>query len=164
MYSTTTANYHNPAMHMYHIYFHKKWEKKLYYPQREKEIKKLYPAVSTSQLKQLAVLTRGKAQQDFVNAVTGFMNGEKIENDPSLRSNTCDCITGVWNEHLLTRKEYAGIIGGAGFKMEYSPGFWDTHYNSTVINMLVACLNKIISLTGNRGVLISPFVNVIAYN
>lgn len=164
VFSTTTANYHNPVMRWYHIHIHHKWEKIAYKKQRKEEIKKIYPAATAAQIDNIAVLTRGKAQKDFTEAVKMSMSGKAIIQDSTVRSNSCDCITGVWNEHLLTKKEYQAIINNAGFKMEYTPGYWDTHYTSAVMNIMAKFFNTIILRLGNRGIILSPFVNVIAYN
>ena len=163
-YSTTTANYHNPFMRWYHIQIHKKGETGGYRQQRMDEIKKIHPSITGGQLEKVTLLTRGKGQKDFVDAVNDFFSGKQIETDSHLRSNTCNCITGVWNEHLLTKKEYKSIINAAGFKMEYAPGYWDTHYKSPVMNMAAKVFNKIILLLGNKGIILSPFINVMTYN
>lgn len=163
-YSTTTANFHNPAMRLYHVYIHKKWEKIFYRKQRIEEIKKLYPDIAENKLEALAEQTRGKGQRDFIQSVNVLVSGRAIEKDTTLRTNSCDCLTGVWNEHLLTKKEYQAIINQAGFKLEYTPGYWDTHYRSAAMNAVARILNRIILLLGNKGVLLSPFVNVTAYN
>lgn len=164
VYSTTTANYQNPLMRWYHLYIHKKYSKH-YLAHRIRQIKNLHPSLSPQQTKNIATLTRGKGQAEFTNAVNRLINGERIEQDSSLRSNDCDCETGVWNEHLLTKKEYEKIIQTAGFKMMYTPGYWDTHYDSSIKNLTGNIFNKIISVTGKKkGAFFSPFVNVIAYN
>ncbi len=165
IYSTTTANFHNPVMRLYHIYIHKKVEKQYYRQQRVDEIKKIKPLITSHQLKKLTEITRGKGQQDFIEAVKNYTGKNANIKDATLRSNTCDCIIGVWSEHLLTKKEYATIVTHAGFKMEFSAGYWDTHYSSTAMNVVAKILNSIILLLGKKnGILISPFVNVVAYN
>lgn len=165
VYSTTTANFHNPVMRLYHIYIHKKVERLYYRQQRIEEIKKLNPAILSNDMTSLAELTRGKGQQDFIDAVSNFTAYKPITVDKSLRTNVCDCINGVWSEHLLTKNEYQGIINTAGFKMVYNAGYWDTHYSSGIKNIMTALLNKIIKLMGvQKGILLSPFVNVAAYN
>ena len=115
-------------------------------------------------MNELIKLTRGKGQKDFIEAVNNFERNGLVKPRKDLRSNTCDCITGVWCEHLLTKKEYTAIINKAGFAVEYSPGYWDTHYKSAVMNLMAAYFNKIILLLGRRGIILSPFVNVLAYN
>lgn len=165
VYSTTTANFHNPVMRLYHIYIHKKVEKQYYRQQRVEEIKKLKPLISPDNLIKLTELTRGKGQQDFIDTVNNFLIHKSIPADPTLRSNVCDCINGVWSEHLLTKNEHGNIIHMAGFKMKYAAGYWDTHYSSGIKNLMSNIFNKIIGLLGNKkGVILSPFVNVTAYN
>lgn len=164
VYSTTTANYQNPLMRWYHVYIHKKYSKH-YLEHRIKEIKKLHPSLSPEQIKNIAILTRGKRQAEFESTVNRLVNGGTIEKDSSLRSNDCDCETGVWNEHLLTKKEYEKIIQKAGFKMMYTAGYWDTHYSSSIKNVTGHIFNKLIGIAGKKqGTFFSPFVNVIAYN
>jgi len=165
VYSTTTANFHNPAMRLYHIYIHKKVEKKYYRQQRVEEIKKIQPLIPVDQLTKLTEFTRGKGQQDFNDTVENYVAGKAIQTDATLRSNTCDCINGVWSEHLLNKKEYATIIMDAGFKMEFSAGYWDTHYSSAAMNVLAKILNSLILMLGKKnGIMLSPFVNVVACN
>jgi len=165
VYSTTTANFHNPVMRWYHIYIHKKVEKLYYKKQRLQEIKKLQPLLTGEKLNELIRLTRGKGQQDFIDTVKNFLNKKPVTIDKSLRTNVCDCLNGVWSEHLLTKKEYDSILKNAGFKMQFTAGYWDTHYSSALKNFLAGVLNKAIVVFGKeRGVIISPFVNVIAYN
>ena len=164
-FSTTTANYHNPAMRWYHIYIHKNAENKAYRHQRTEAIKKMQPLLPAEKQAELVKLTRGKGQQDFVDAVNNFVNGQPVTIDSTLRTNTCDCFTGVWTEHLLTRKEHTQIAAAAGFKIDYTAGYWDTHYSSGAMNLLARVFNKIISLLGkNNAVILSPFVNIVACN
>lgn len=120
--------------------------------------------MTEDQLNRLAELTRGKGQQDFIDAINDFTAGKQITPDKTLHSNTCDCITGVWSEHLLKKNEYAAIINTAGFRMEYTPGYWDTHYSAAAMNILAAAFNKIILLLGKNGIILSPFVNVSTFN
>lgn len=164
IYSSTTANYHNPAMRLYHFLIHKKAERNIYRPQRINEIKKLQPVLQQSQVDILAELTRGKAKEDFISTINNFMNNVMPAKDKSLRTNTCDCINGIWIEHLLTKQEHATFAKNAGFKFEYTAGFWDTHYKSGALNLFARLFNNIISILGKRrAVLISPFVDIIAY-
>jgi len=164
-YATTTANFHNPAMRLYHIYIHKKVERSHYLQQRKEQIKKMKPSLQESEINKLASLTRGKGQQDFVAAVNDFVAGKQIVQATQLRSNTCDCMIGVWSEHLLTKAAYAFIISQSGFTMQFTAGYWDTHYSSAAMNILATIFNRLIIVLGKKnGVLLSPFVNIVAYN
>jgi len=164
IFCTTSANFHNPAMRLKHYLLHKKIEKEQYLPHRKKEIRNIWPGVSPAQLNELAIATRGKAKEDFIIAVDNYKNNKPIEPVPFLRSNTCISITGYWCEHLLSKNEYGSIITNAGYTMDYTAGYWDTHYKSGIMNLLAKFLNLLVGLFGKRGYLFSPFVNVIAYN
>jgi 2-polyprenyl-3-methyl-5-hydroxy-6-metoxy-1,4-benzoquinol methylase len=164
IFSTTTANYHNPAMRFKHYVLHKKVERTIYKDQRKKAIQENWKDISLTQLGELVTKTRGKGANDFITAIDHFKNNESIEPVAYLRTNTCDCFSGSWHEHLLTRKEYEKIITNAGYKIEYTAGYWDTHYSSPVMNVLGKTLNKVIEVFGPTAYFLSPFVNVIAYS
>ncbi len=107
-------------------------------------------------------MTRGKAFVDFTIAIDKYFKKQPIQEVEFLRTNTCDCKTGVWAENLITRKNYADIIQTAGFKVEYTAGFWDTHYKYGLINFITRLLNRLINMSGKKGYWFSPFVNIIA--
>lgn len=162
--STTTANYHNPAMRLNHYFIHTKVEKQQYLPHRKKQIQALWPTVNLTDLNELAAITRGRAKEDFTTAVERYRHNKPITAVPFLRSNTCLSDSGYWCEHLLTKDEYASIIHSAGFKFEYSGGYWDTHYNSVLMNIIGRVMNVLIKLAGSKGYFFAPFVNITAYN
>lgn len=161
-YATTTANYHNPAMRWKHYRYHRKVEKDFYKNQRADFIKELKPGIAEADLVQLVGLTRGKAFADLTDSIELYFNKQPIPLTASLGTNTCDCRTGVWAEHLITRHDYETIITKAGFTLTYTAGFWDTHYRYTVVNLMTRLLNRLIKLTGSRGYWFAPFVNVVA--
>jgi 2-polyprenyl-3-methyl-5-hydroxy-6-metoxy-1,4-benzoquinol methylase len=161
-YSTTTANFHNPAMRLKHHWYHNKVERNFFRKQREELIKEIKPDINTHDLAQLVKQTRGRAFADFTNAIEQYFNKKPMQPDSSLGTNTCDCKTGVWAEHLLTRLQYFGIVEKAGFRATYTAGFWDTHYKYAFVNLVTRCLNRIIKVSGNKGYWFAPFVNVVA--
>ncbi len=164
IFSTTSANYHNPAMRLKHYLLHKKIDKTQYQPIRKKAIEKEWPAVNVPDAKKLLKLTRGKALADFTRAIDDYRHGRRIAPVAYLRTNTCLPGTGLWCEHLLTKNEYKTIINNAGYQLDYSAGYWDTHYASALMNTLAKALNKAITVMGKKGFLLSPFVNIVAYN
>ncbi len=164
VFSTTTANFHNPAMKCLHKRIHTKVEKDVFRNQRKDFIKEKYPTLQDEQLQNLVINTRGKNSADICIAVENFLSGQAIIADPYLYTNTCDLYTGVWAEHLLPVKAYKIIIEYAGFKIEYQGGFWDTHYNAGIINIFTSMLNILIRLLGKPGFRISPFITIIACN
>jgi len=161
-YSTTTANYHNPLMLLKHRLLHKKLEKIQFRQQRQEKLQRVVPGINDKDLEALTELVRGRAFTDFDNAVYAWQQKQAITPVRWLGSNTCDCENGVWAEHIIPRSAYKEIIEGAGYRMEYSAGFWDTHYRYAVFNWTTAVLNRLAGLLGKKGYMITPFVNVIA--
>ncbi len=161
-YATTTANYHNIAMRLKHYWYHNKVEKATYKKQREEYIKESVPGIPSKDLGELVTLTRGRAFADFTNTIDGYLNIKPVPAVEYLGTNTCDCRTGVWAEHLITKKNYFDIIQHAGFTSEYTAGFWDTHYKYTIVNLITGFLNRIIIISGKKGYWFAPFVNVVA--
>ncbi len=161
-YATTTANFHNPAMRLKHFWYHRKVEKTLFKNQRAAYLKELKPGIPDTDLQQLITLTRGKAFEDFTQTVDLYFQNKSIPAVEFLRTNTCDCRTGVWAENLVHRQDYANIIRKAGFEMTYTAGFWDTHYKYKVVNLITGILNRLIKLAGKKGYWFAPFVNITA--
>ena len=161
-FATTTANFNNFAMRLKHYLLHYQVEKKQFKKQREAYIRELKTEINSTDLKQLIELTRGRACEDFTNTVNAYFESKEILPVEFLYSNTCDCRTGQWAEHLITRKDYMNIIKKAGFTATYTAGFWDTHYKSSFVNLFTRGLNTIIKIIGSKGYYLSPFVKVIA--
>lgn len=161
-YATTTANYHNLPMRIKHYWYHNRVEKKMFIKQRGDYIRELVPSVNETDLAQLVKLTRGRAFGDFTGAVENYFNKKNILPVEFLGTNTCDCKTGVWAENLITRQNYTDIIEQAGFKANYTAGFWDTHYRYRLVNVFTSLLNRAIKMTGNKGYWFAPFVNITA--
>lgn len=162
VYSTTTANLHNPAMHLKHILLHRSVENKYFIEQRKQLITARIKDISQTQLDKAIRLTRGKALKDFDNALDEITRTGTVMQPRNLRSNTCDSITGVWAEHLLSKRDYEIITAGAGFTLLYQPGFWDVNYKNAFMNIFSKIMNSLIRISGDSGVLFSPFVSVIA--
>ncbi|MBK7374555.1 MAG: methyltransferase domain-containing protein [Chitinophagaceae bacterium] len=161
-YSTTTANYHNPAMRWKHYWYHHKVEKGFYRKQREEFIKELKPGIGAVDLAKLVKQTRGRAFSDLTDTIEKYFNKQPVQAISPPGSNTCDCRTGVWAEHLITKQQYVQIIEKAGFTATYTAGFWDTHYKYAVVNLFTRLLNGIIKISGSKGYWFAPFVNVVA--
>ncbi len=163
IFSTTSANFHNPAMRLKHYLLHKKIERTQYLPYRKKILQQEWPEITDKQLAQLGTITRGKAKKDFLTAIADYKNVRPVTVVPFLRSNTCLPDSGYWCEHLLPKSAYKTIINKAGFSMEYTAGYWDTNYASPLMNLLGKFLNNLIGLFGKKGYFFSPFVNIVAF-
>ena len=162
-YNTTTANYQNLAMRLKHYRYHYQVEKTVFKKQRADYLKELIPDIKIADLNKLVKLTRGRSFADFTDAVNNYFKKQPVWPVEFLGTNTCDHKNGVWAENLISRKNYYNIIQQAGFIVEYTAGFWDTHYKYGLFNFTTACFNRIIKIIGKKGYWLSPFVNVVAY-
>jgi 2-polyprenyl-3-methyl-5-hydroxy-6-metoxy-1,4-benzoquinol methylase len=161
IYSSTTANFHNPASRIKHILWHRKWEK-YFLPQRQTLIREKIREISEPDLIRLAKATRGLALQDFEDAVESFRD-QGTTPDPSVhRTNTVETSSGVWFEHLLPFDSYRKLISSAQYQLLFEPGFWDTHNTNSVKNLLGTVLNPMVRATGKAGIRLAPFIYVIA--
>ena len=160
VYSSTTANYYNPAALVQHIRWHRKCERR-YLKQRAVLIRKRLPEISAADEKKLARATRGLAVQDLDHAIREFTRGI-LPVPTKYFTNTCDPSNGVWAEHLLTFKQYREAINEKHFKITFQPGFWDTHYAGSLKSAMGKAFNRIINTGGKKAFRLAPFIYVIA--
>ena len=160
VYSSTTANYKNPATRIQHRGLHLKWEK-LYLPRREKMILQTAPALDKSRAHQLALHTKGLAGSDIDHAIENYLRSGKLPDPTPHRTNTCDPTTGAWVEHLLKFDEYRHLLGNR-YEVSFEPGFWDTHYQNPLMNMMGKLLNGLIRMNKTMGFFLASFIYVVA--
>jgi 2-polyprenyl-3-methyl-5-hydroxy-6-metoxy-1,4-benzoquinol methylase len=161
VYSSTTANYHNPASHLKHILWHRKWEKH-FLPQRAALIRDRISGLPENEVLKLAKATRGLALQDFDKAVVNYSTSKTLP-DPSLHNtNTVETSSGVWFEHLLPFESYRKLIPGSRYQLLFEPGFWDTHNQSALKNALGNLLNPLMRFVSKGSIRLAPFIYVIA--
>lgn len=161
VFSSTTANYYNPATHIQHVRWHRKWEK-VYYVQRLELIKQQLTWVDESELTLLATATRGLAGSDLQDAIDKYGQTKLLPDPNEHYTNTCTPDNGIWVEHLLTFKEYRNLLGSANYSITFLPGFWDTHYKRRWKNIFARLFNSIIRMVGIAGFFLAPFIYVIA--
>ena len=160
VFSSTTANYYNPAAHLQHIRWHRKCERR-YLKERAAMIKQILPDISRDDERKLARATRGLAVNDLHNAIATFSKGV-LPVPTRFYTNTCDPSNGVWAEHLLTFEQYRHAINERHFKVTFQPGFWDTHYSSSLKSAMGRAFNRVIAKGGKKSFRLAPFIYVIA--
>lgn len=164
VYGSTTANYQNLPMRIYHYRIHEKAERGFYFEQRRKAIADGDSMLSNKQCRDYALSTRGLAGADFNRALESLKAGHPTPPRPDAAQQYLRLFYGRMVRALLTRREYAQIIKQAGFRMDYSAGFWDTHYRNALMNVAARGLNSIIRWLGpKKAVVLSPFINIVAY-
>lgn len=161
VFSSTTANYRNPASRFKHWILHNRVDRQYYFEARKKIILQKLPGLDETTVKSLASKTRGLALESLNNALEHYQATRELKthNQP-ISSNTCDPETGVWAEHMISFAAYRKIIKEAGYQGGFEAGCWDTHYSNPILNLLGLTLNQFIRL--GAGCFLAPFIYVIA--
>lgn len=162
VYFSTTANIHNPAMHWVHKRIHRKAEQ-TYLDKRRELIGQRIPGIEDQELQRLAAATRGLAMNHFDQAVVQYQQSKSLPDPWIHRTNTCDPENGLWAEHLLPVAEYRGIIEAQGYRLTVLPAFWDTHYGSSIKNVVGKTMNWLTRLLGDKnGLKTTAFIYIVA--
>jgi hypothetical protein len=160
IYSSTTANYRNPASRIKHWLLHNRVDKQYYFEVRKKIILQKLPSLDETTCNKLAQGTRGLALEGLNSALMHYRDKGVLVRTQSTSSNTCDPETGVWAEHMISFADYRKLIRNAGYEAKFEAGCWDTHYSNPLLNLLGATLNVFIRMGAEC--LLAPFIYVIA--
>ncbi len=124
---------------------------------RNKLIAKKYPSLTESEVKELAIASRGLAADDIYKDVEEYLISKKFPSPIHHSFNTCDPITGSWTERLLTTKEYEQLYKRYQFSVQIHNGFYN-EFETGLKSKLSLLLNKAIDLLGKKAITISPFI------
>ncbi len=172
----TTANPANILTDIYtrriqykaeHKGFGGRWSKstdtvKPYFLMRMEMIKAAQPDLGEREIRMLSAATRGLRKEDILKATMVYKQTGKVAAFMKHPSNTCHPENGNRVEHLMEEEEYRVLFLQQGYQLQFLPGFYDTHYKSTLINRMVGMFNKLILRMPKRGKYLSPFVTLIA--
>jgi 2-polyprenyl-3-methyl-5-hydroxy-6-metoxy-1,4-benzoquinol methylase len=162
IYFSTTANYNNPGMAVFHKRMHQRMEL-IYGASRREMVKKHFPHANDEELDKVNAATRGLAMEDLERAFQQYKQNKSLPNPDIHGTNTCDPENGNWAEHFISLSDYKKIIESKGYKFSVLPAFWDTHYGSFVKDLFGKTMNFITRLLGNKGGLrTTAFIYIIA--
>jgi len=161
VYSSTTANFNNPAMNLQHVLLHRRFEKQ-FLQQRLQYILQLHSNMQPTTALQLAKQTRGYEKSDIEKAISQFLEKGITPKKQYVYTNTCDMNYGVWAENLLPFSIHEKMIHSSGRKAIIVPGFWDTHYAQPLKNKMAIFFNTLIQTGSFFGFLLAPFIYVVA--
>jgi len=116
-----------------------------------KEIISAYAGdLSSKQVEQLSISTRGLIKSDIERCVDEYRQQGSIGYRPDHTTNTCDPYTGNWCEHLMSTRWLRQVIRDAGFSVEILTGFYAVS-GSLPKKAVKLFLNAAIRLLGRRG-------------
>lgn len=170
---TTSANIHNPLVKNIHVKIHAQYENtgsntdmdnptlntdncgiKI----RTELIRKHFPKLDDQKILQLAIVNRGFVEHQILHRVSEFIKTGKLPDPFPEPTNTCDPYTGAWVERLVPFGDYKIAAESCSFQFELLPGFYNTHYNSPIKNIVSKVLNLILKIKNPWTVNLSPFL------
>lgn len=172
---STSANPLNPIVARRHHAQHRLWEFKdgpheSSYPMdtprafctvRRELIKAVAPQLSTEELDWLVAATRGMWKPDIEACARAYVESRRRPSLPAHPTNTCDPLTGSWQERLLDIPHVSGVLEQQGFKVRVMGGYYSGHaaqgsLKATVKRSVAIALNQAISLLGDQGARLAP--------
>ncbi|MFA5089201.1 MAG: methyltransferase domain-containing protein [Candidatus Omnitrophota bacterium] len=130
---------------------------------RKDIIKKFNSSLRPETVDRLAKRTRGLRKDDVEKSVREFVETGKISYRPD-RTNTCDPITGNYQEHLMESERLQRILAEEGFNVKIMSGYWKTR-NRYIFTLIMNIMNLGIRHLGKNALFFSPYFVVFAdYN
>jgi len=161
VYSSTSANFYNPAVNLKHVLMHLKMEKH-FAKDRMKIIKEYTPKLSETEVALLSKKTRGYNIEGIKQAIDNYTLTKELPPKGYSYTNAFEPTLNIWCENLLVFSIYKQKLEAGNFTTQFKPGFWDTHYPEAWKNVPVKILNSIINVVGNLGFVLAPFIYVVA--
>jgi hypothetical protein len=173
---STSANPLNPAVARRHYNQHRLWEfhdgpHESSYPMdtmrafrsvRREIVKATAPELTEHEVETLADATRGMWKPDIEQCVGSFLATRKFPSMPVHPTNTCDPLTGSWQERLLDIPEVSQTLAESGFKVRVMGGYYSGHARNPLIGKVkltaAAVLNHAISFLGTSGARLAPAI------
>lgn len=172
---STSANPLNPSVARRHFAQHRLWEFKdgpheSSYPMdtprafrtvRRELIQAVAPQLTPSELDALADATRGMWKPDIEVCARKYVETRRMPALPSHPTNTCDPLTGSWQERLLDIPQVSKVLGEEGFKVRVLGGYYSGHAANGSLKAglkrgAAALLNHAISRFGTQGARLAP--------
>ena len=128
---------------------------------REEIISKSNLNFNKETIKKLALKTRGLRKDDILFSIKEYYKTGKMTYKPNHPTNSCDPLTGNWNEQLMEPDWLKNILITEGFNSKVLPGFWGDGIiiHKTFIKRL---LNLIIKFSGPFCLVASPYYIIYA--
>lgn len=171
---STSANPLNPIVRRRHFRQHREWEfedgphagsypmdsVKAFRTIRQEIIQASGKGLSATTVEALTDLTRGLRKDDIERCVREFEQAGKLPAQPEHPTNTCDPLTGSWQERLLNIGAVKRSLAAVGFETTVRGGYYDdvTASSKPVKIALARLMNHGISLLGSQGARLAPCI------
>jgi hypothetical protein len=173
----TSANPLNPLVRARHHRQHRLWEYKdgpheeskpgwdtmrAYRSVRREIIQQAAPNLSAAQWDRLATATRGLRRDDIETQVKKYLETGSVSVQPEHPTNTCDPLTGNWQERLLNIKKVERTLESLGYAARVFGGYYSASSSSPIKRLVKKpagfILNQFISRLGRDGAALAPCI------
>ena len=127
-----------------------------YFEIRREIVGECSESLSESRIEELARLTRGRTDADVRSAVFTYLETGTLPAAPKHPTNTCDPLTGNWQDRFIEPTEIVDGLAKAGFDVNVSPGSYGTPHGR-VKQTLAGVLDCLISMFPGEGLKLAPF-------
>lgn len=118
------------------------------------------PHLSDTDVEGLIAATRGLRKEDIEKCVRQFETTMKMPAGPEHPTNTCDPLTGSWQERLLDVPAVSRTLETCGFKVKVMGGYYGGTTSKPAVKAAKKAaadvLNHGISLLGRQGTRLAP--------
>jgi 2-polyprenyl-3-methyl-5-hydroxy-6-metoxy-1,4-benzoquinol methylase len=126
-------------------------------------VRSAVPRLSEDDVAVLAERTRGYIEKDIIAAAKRFAADGRLPQPTSHPTNTCDPLTGNWEEHFMDPESLAKIVRRRGLQARVVPGYWGTPRSSSK-RFIAPVLNTAITAAGMpAGLRLAPYYAVWAW-
>lgn len=171
----SSANMYNPMIRKKRVACQKKTEKQDrqhewghkerdslqgYFSLRKEIISNFAPRLSMSEVESIAKNTRGLCKNDIEKCVSEYVALGNFAYRPDHLTNTCDPMTGNWNERLMSIGFLKNVVEKNGFNFSILNGYYGCSCKN-LKGFLKLIINYIIRLSGKKGIYLSPYYVVL---
>ena len=112
-------------------------------------------------INKLATQTRGLRKENIEEEINNYIEFNVISVNLKDKTNTCDPLTGNWDEHIMNPKELASQLREIGFQVLILPGYWRGS-NRLHLRLIKLTLNFFIRYSWRLSFLFSPYYIIMA--
>jgi 2-polyprenyl-3-methyl-5-hydroxy-6-metoxy-1,4-benzoquinol methylase len=113
-------------------------------------------SLGADEIETLARSTRGRTDADVRSAVFTYLETKQLPTPPDHPTNTCDPLTGNWQDRFIEPSEIIGGFSKVGMDVVVSPGCYGRPYGR-VKRSLATVLDCMISMFPGEGLRLAPF-------
>ena len=118
-----------------------------------------FPEISTREIQELAINSRGLRKTDIISFVNYYLTNQVLLSTPPDDTNTCHPETGSWSERILPIAFYQDLYKKYQFELQIKNGFYNS-FDGGIKSPLNYFRNLLIKILGKKT---APFITLIGF-